>query len=178
MIEEAGSTEANMRSSKYNNHYYYDTAFSIYESTTLTNILKDYISNTEVDIIRRQYAIPAQNSSTGYKEINYELITYYTNHDVSNYNQTGSLTSIGDYADADILGCYAVQHVWETDLQHNIDYDNEFEFYWLVSYRFKGNDYNVQLKNRTNMPQKQDVMHSQDDIIDIDYDWRNIIKTN
>ncbi len=184
-LEEAGSTEANMRSAKYDNYYYYDTAFSIYESTTLTNILKDYISNTEVDIIRRQYAIPAQNSSTGYKEINYELITYYTNHpdvsenhDVSNYNQTGSLTSIGDYADANILGCYAVQHVWETDLQHNIDYDNEFEFYWLVSYRFKGNDYNVQLKNRTNMPQKQDVMHSQDDIIDIDYDWRNIIKTN
>ena len=184
-LEKAGNTEANMRSAKYDNHYYYDTAYSDYNGSELINILKDYTLNTEVDIMRRQYVIPAQNSSTGYKEINYELITYYTNypdvsenHDVSNYNQTGLLTSIGDYADADILGCYAVQHVWETDLQHNIDYDNEFEFYWLVSYRFKGNDYNVQLKNRTNMPQKQDVMHSQDDIIDIDYDWRNIIKTN
>lgn len=184
-LEKAGNTEADMRGDKHDNHYYYDTAFSIYEGTTLTNILKDYTLNTEVDIMKKQYAIPSQNSSTGYKEINYELIAYYTNypdvsenHDVSNYSQQGSLTSIGDYADADILGCYAVQHVWETDLQHNIDYDNEFEFYWLVSYRFKGNDYNVQLKNRTNMPQKQDVMYSQDNIIDIDYDWRNIIKTN
>ena len=184
-LEKAGNTEANMRSAKYDNHYYYDTAYSDYNGSELINILKDYTLNTEVDIMKKQYAIPAQNSSTGYKEINYELIAYYTNypdvsenHDVSNYSQQGSLTSIGDYADADILGCYAVQHVWETDLQHNIDYDNEFEFYWLVSYRFKGNDYNVQLKNRTNMPQKQDVMYSQDNIIDIDYDWRNIIKTN
>ncbi len=184
-LEKAGNTEANMRSAKYDNHYYYDTAYSDYNGSELINILKDYTLNTEVDIMKKQYAIPAQNSSTGYKEINYELIAYYTNYpdvsenqDVSNYSQTGSLTSIGDYADADILGCYAVQHSWETDLQHNIDYDNEFEFYWLVSYRFKGNDYNVQLKNRTSMPQKQDVMYSEDDIIDIDYDWRNIIKTN
>lgn len=184
-LEKAGNTEANMRSAKYDNHYYYDTAYSDYNGSELINILKDYTLNTEVDIMKKQYAIPAQNSSTGYKEINYELIAYYTNYpdvsenqDVSNYSQTGSLTSIGDYADADILGCYAVQHSWETDLQHNIDYDNEFEFYWLVSYRFKGNDYNVQLKNRTSMPQKQDVMYSEDDIIDIDYSWKNIIKTN
>ncbi len=183
-LEEEGNTEANMRSAKYDNHYYYDTAYSDYNGSELINILKDYTLNTEVDIMKKQYAIPAQNSSTGYKEINYELIAYYTNYpdvsenqDVSNYSQTGSLTSIGDYADADVLGCYAVQHSWESDLQHNIDYDNEFEFYWLVSYRFKGNDYNVQLKNRTNMPQKQDVMYSQDDIIDIDYSWKNIIKT-
>lgn len=184
-LQGAYNTVANMRGAKYNNHYYYDTAYSTYLTGELVNILKDYMLNTEVEIVKRQYAIPSADTSTGYAEINYELITYYTNypdiselHDVSNYNMYGSLTSVGDYADSTVLGCYAVQHSWDTDLDHNIDYDNEYKFYWLVSHRFKGNDFNVQLKNRANMHQQQDVMYSQDEIIDIDYDWRNIIKTN
>ncbi len=174
-----------MREKKHNNHYYYDTAFSAYEGTTLTNILKYYNVNTEVDIMKRQYAIPSHNSSTGYKEINYELIAYYTNypdisenHDVSNYSQTGKLTSIGNYAEANILGCYAVQYSRQTDLEHNINYYNDFDFYWLISYRFKGKDYSVRLKNRTNMPQKKDIMYSKGNVIDINYDWKNIINTN
>lgn len=180
-LETDGSSEANMRGSYFKHHYYYDTAYSIYQGTVLVNIFDDFIPSQEIKIARQQYAIPDSTSASQYKEINYELIAYFTNrpgtsktNDVSYYNMSGKFAGSGDDATANILGCYAVQKNYGGDIDYNKDYD----FYWLVSYQFKGKNYSVRLKNRVEMNQKLDVMYKQNNSVDLQYDWRNIIDTN
>ena len=172
--------EASMRGAEHSNHYYYDTAKNA-RDYTLINILSNVIPSSEVQIARQQYGIPDPSAASGYKNINYEVVAYFTNkpdlskpNDVSYYSSSGYFAGSGADAEVNMLGCYAVQYNYGND----IDYSKEYDFYWLVSYRFKGKNYSVRLKNRVGMMQKQNIIYTEDNTTDLQFEWKNIIDTN